>query len=95
MTTRIATHPGEILREEFLLPLNMSARALAAALDVPPNRITTLLREERGVSADTAIRLATFFGTTSEFWLNLQQAHDLSRARVEGDYSRVRKLARV
>lgn len=81
MATHIPTHPGEILREEFLLPLNMSARALAAALDVPPNRITTLLREERGVSADTAIRLATFFGTTSEFWLNLQQAHDLSRAR--------------
>jgi addiction module HigA family antidote len=76
-------HPGEVLREEFLGPTGLSAYALAKALRVPLNRITAILAGERAVSADTALRLARFFGTTPEFWINLQGAHDLEVARVE------------
>lgn len=76
-------HPGEVLREEFLAPLGMSAYALAKALRVPLTRITAILAGERAVSADTALRLARFFGTTPEFWINLQGACDLERARCE------------
>ncbi len=80
---RITTHPGEILREEFLLPLGLSANALALALRVPANRIGAIIREEkpRAVTADTAMRLARYFKTTPEFWLNLQTAYDLSLAQ--------------
>lgn len=87
---RIRTHPGEILNEEFLIPLKISARALAAKIDVPPNRITEIVRGERAVSADTAIRLGIHFGTTSQFWLNLQQAYDLSKAERDGDFGKVK-----
>jgi len=82
---RIRTHPGEILREEFMLPLGLSANALAIALRVPATRIGEILRTDkpRAVTADTAMRLARYFGTTPEFWINLQAAHDLSRALVE------------
>ena len=76
-------HPGEVLREEFLAPLGMSAYALAKAMHVPVNRITAILAGRRAVSADTALRLARFFGTTAEFWVNLQGAHDLELARFE------------
>ena len=75
---RTRTHPGEILREEFMIPLGLSANALSRALDVPPNRITSITAEERAVTPDTAIRLARYFDTTPQFWLNLQMAHDLS-----------------
>ena len=78
---RIRIHPGEILLEEFMKPLGLSARALAMALAVPNNRISTIVKGERGVSGDTALRLARYFGTTAEFWMNLQSAHDLSVAR--------------
>ncbi|MCC7421768.1 MAG: HigA family addiction module antidote protein [Planctomycetaceae bacterium] len=81
--TRIRTHPGEILAEEFLSPLGMSASALALSLRVPATRIGAILKGRRGVSADTALRLGRFFGTTPEFWMNLQSAHDLSRAQAE------------
>jgi addiction module HigA family antidote len=80
---RIRTHPGEVLREEFLNPLGLSANALALALRVPVTRVNDIARERRGVTADTALRLARYFGTTPEFWLNLQQAHDLSKVEVE------------
>ena len=73
-------HPGEVLREEFLMPLDMRAHALAQALRVPAPRINDIVRERRGVSADTALRLARYFGTTPEFWLNLQRAFDLKKA---------------
>ncbi|MCA3641315.1 MAG: HigA family addiction module antidote protein [Methylobacterium sp.] len=86
-------HPGEILREEFLVPLGMSARQLATALGVPGNRISDILREERDVTADTALRLSRFFGTTAQFWLNLQTAHDLSKAEASHDYSTIRPRA--
>jgi antitoxin HigA-1 len=74
--------PGEVLREQ-LEEIDMSASALAARLKVPPNRITTILNEERSVSPDTALRLGRFFGTTPEFWLGLQQAYDLRKAELE------------
>ena len=76
-------HPGEILREEFLAPLDMSANALALALKVPAPRINDIVREKRAITPDTALRLARYFGTTPEFWLNLQTAYDLRRARSE------------
>jgi len=75
-------HPGEVLREEFLGPTGLSAYALAKALHVPLNRITAILAGNRAVSADTALRLGLFFGTTPEFWINLQGAYDLEVARV-------------
>src|SRR5437868_10631179 len=82
---RIRTHPGEVLREEFMKPLGLSANALALALRVPATRIGDIIRAEkpRAVTADTAIRLARYFGTSPEFWLNLQSAYDLSRAVAE------------
>lgn len=76
-------HPGEVLREEFLVPLDMSANALATRLDVPANRITELVGERRSVTADTALRLARAFGTTAEFWMNLQQTYELRTAEKE------------
>lgn len=75
---RIRSHPGEILLEEFLRPNGMSPHALSMALGVPHTRISDIVRQRRGVSADTAARLSRFFGTSAEFWLNLQNAHDLS-----------------
>ncbi len=80
---RIRTHPGEILREEFMEPLGLSSTALAIALRVPANRISEIVGERRAISADTALRLARYFGTTPEFWLNLQTAHDLSVTAAE------------
>ncbi len=76
-------HPGEILREEFLAPLEMSANALAMKLRVPAPRINDLVREKRGVSVDTALRLARFFNNTPEFWINLQTAYDLKIAKAD------------
>jgi antitoxin HigA-1 len=89
LMTRVHTHPGEVLQEEYLRPLRMSARALAKALDVPPNRITEIMRGERDVSADTAIRLGRYFRTDPRFWLNLQAAYDLSIAESGNDYSKI------
>jgi len=79
---RINTHPGEILADE-LEELGMSANALALALRVPANRIGAILKGKRAVSADTALRLARFFGTSAEFWMNLQTMYDLTKARAE------------
>src|SRR5262249_25709975 len=82
---RIRTHPGEVLREEFMKPIGLSANALALALRVPATRIGDIVRVDRprAVTADTAMRLARYFGTSAEFWLNLQSAHALSRAVAE------------
>lgn len=77
---RITTHPGEMLREEFLKPLNLSARALAKEIGVPANRLTEIIAKRRGMTADTAIRLAQHFRTTAEFWMNLQSMYDLTEA---------------
>jgi addiction module HigA family antidote len=72
--------PGEILNEEFLKPLGLTANALAKAIALPPNRITAILKNERGVTGDTAIPVGTFFKTSAEFWMNLQMTYDLRRA---------------
>ena len=72
--------PGEILNEEFLKPLGLTANALAKAIGVPPNRITAILKDERGITGDTAIRLGTFFKNSAEFWMNLQKTYELRLA---------------
>ena len=82
-------HPGEILREE-LDELGLSANALSKALDVPVNRITAILNGQRGVTANTALRLARYFGTTPQLWLNLQKTWELRRAEIEAG-SRIAK----
>ncbi len=76
-------HPGEVLREEFLTPLDMSAGALAKVCGVPRTRIERLANEEAGVTADTALRLSKAFGTTAALWLNLQNAFDVQIAERE------------
>src|SRR5271157_3668989 len=73
-------HPGEILREEFLSPLGMSAHQLALALRVPATRINDIVNEKRGITADTALRLSRYFGTTSRFWMNMQASWELEVA---------------
>lgn len=73
--------PGEILREDFMEPLGLSANALAKALHVPPNRVTAILNGTRSVTADTALRLARYFSTTPQSWLNLQKNHELEVAK--------------
>ena len=75
-------HPGEILREDFLKPLGMSANALAKALNVAAPRVNDIVRERRGISADTAMRLARYFGGDARSWLNLQTAYDLRLAET-------------
>jgi len=76
-------HPGEILREEFLKPLGISAYELAKRLRVPAPRVNDIVLERRGISADTAVRLSRFFGTTEQFWLNLQGSYEVSRVMAE------------
>src|SRR5208337_2662640 len=83
-------HPGEILREDFLVPLGQSANALAKALRVPAPRINDVVRERRGISADTAMRLARYFGGDARSWLNLQAAYALRVAEI----SNARRIAR-
>lgn len=80
---RITSHPGEILSEEFLLPMNMTVHALSLALRVPANRLSAIVKGSRSVTADTALRLSRYFGTTPEFWMNLQSMYDLSKAQQE------------
>ena len=75
-------HPGEVLREEFLQPMGMTAHALAMALQVPAPRINDVVRERRAVTVDTALRLAKYFGTSAEFWMGLQTDFDMATARA-------------
>lgn len=89
---RIPTHPGEILREEFLAPLGLTQKAFAAHLGVPLQRVNEIVRGKRGVTPETAWLLAQALDTTPEFWLQLQANHDLARLRPG---RRVAKLPRV
>jgi len=75
-------HPGEVLREEFIVPLGLSANALALALQVPAPRINDIVRERRGITADTALRLAQFFGTSPDFWMGLQDDYEVAIVRA-------------
>ena len=84
-------HPGEVLRDE-IDALDMSAKALAQELDVPPNRITAILHGQRGVTADTALRLSRYLGTTPEFWLNLQKTFELRIAEMETGESITKRI---
>lgn len=86
---RIPTHPGEILREEFLEPMGIAQTALAEKLGIPVQRINELVNGKRGVTPETAWLLAGAFGTTPEFWTNLQAAHDLARARPQKKVPRI------
>jgi addiction module HigA family antidote len=83
-------HPGEILREEFMTPHGLSQNALARALGVPPRRINEIVLEKRGITADTALRLARFFDTTAELWTGLQSDYDLRLVR----YKKARTIER-
>jgi antitoxin HigA-1 len=76
-------HPGEVLREDYLKPLEMSVNALAKALHVPAPRINDIVRERRGITPDTAMRLARYFGGDARSWLNLQQAYELRLAELD------------
>ena len=80
---RVTTHPGEMLLKEFLEPMALSQNALAMKIRVPATRIGDIIHGRRAITPDTALRLARFFGNSPEFWLNLQQMHDLSKARLE------------
>jgi len=76
-----AIHPGEVLREEFLAPMEITEYRLAKRLAVPPQSVNDIALEKRGISADMAVRLGRFFGTSAEFWMNLQSAYELAKAR--------------
>jgi len=80
---RITTHPGEMLLEEFLVPMELSQTELARAIRIPLNRLNEVIRGKRGVTVDTALRLSGYFKNSPEFWLHLQIAHDLTKARME------------
>lgn len=80
-TNRAPTHPGEMLREEFLLPMNITQQELAMAIHVPYQRVNELVNGKRGLTPSTALRLARFFGMSADFWLNLQQRWDLFKVQ--------------
>jgi addiction module HigA family antidote len=88
-------HPGEVLLTEFLEPLGVTQHRLAVAVGVPPRRINEIVHGKRGISADTALRLSRFFGTTDRFWLNLQSRYDLEveRDRLADALDRIEPLA--
>ncbi len=100
-THREPTHPGEMLREEFLLPMEISQRDLANAIHVPYQRVNELINQKRGVTPSTALRLAKFFGVSADYWLNLQIRCDLYRAQQSEktdldsiqDFQKLRKTA--
>ena len=100
-TTREPTHPGEMLAEEFLIPMKITQRQLAQAIHVPYQRVNELVNKKRGVTPSTALRLARFFGVSPDFWLNLQTRWDLYRAQEKEraeleaiqDYHHLRKMA--
>ncbi|MEE9339359.1 MAG: HigA family addiction module antitoxin [Methylococcaceae bacterium] len=100
-TNREPTHPGEMLREEFLIPMNITQRELADAIHVPYQRINELINKKRGVTPSTALRLSKFFGVSPDFWLNLQMRSELFKARMQEetdiesikDYQHLQKMA--
>jgi addiction module HigA family antidote len=90
-------HPGEVLREEYMDPLGLSAGKIAKAANVPRTRIERIVREEIGITADTAVRLGKIFATSPEFWMNLQARHDLlvATAALEGEMEGIRVLGLI
>jgi antitoxin HigA-1 len=96
-TTMPPIHPGEILAEEYLGPLGVTQHRLAVSIGVPPRRINEIVHGKRRISADTALRLARFLGTSERFWMNLQGRHDLEveRDRLADTLAGIRPLARA
>ena len=90
-TDRIPTHPGEVLKEEFLTPLGLTQVALAAHIGVPVQRVNETIRGKRGITPETAWLLAQAFGTSAQFWVNLQANYDLASARPKKTVARLRK----
>jgi antitoxin HigA-1 len=88
----VTTHPGVVLLEEFLKPLDISQNRLAMDIHVPPTRIGEIVHGRRAVTPETALRLAHYFGTSAEFWLNLQMSYDLSKVRIEEERQIVREV---
>lgn len=84
VTPRNAVHPGEMLREEFMIPLGLTAYRLAKELRLPAPRVNDIVREKRSISADTALRLGRYFGTSAQLWMNLQSRYDLLLANANG-----------
>ena len=80
---RVTTHPGVILQEDFLVPLGLNVHSLSLKLRVAATRLHGIVHEKRGITPETALRLGRYFGTTPEFWMNLQMSYDLSKARLE------------
>jgi addiction module HigA family antidote len=97
MTQLAPLHPGEVLREEFMGPLGITAYALAKACQIERPRLERIVRELQGISADTALRLSKYFGTTPEFWMNLQARYELEEARDEigSDLEEIETLERA
>jgi addiction module HigA family antidote len=88
-------HPGEILKEEFMVPLKLSANKLASLLNIPTNRITAIVNGERAITADTAFRLAKCFGTSVEFWMNMQSSYEMQKAKFENILEIVEKEVKI
>ena len=84
-------HPGEVLREDFMKPLNLTVNKLALELHVPATRIGEIVHERRRITAETALRLARYFGTNAEFWLNLQNFNDLEVSKRSGKFSEIER----
>ena len=91
--TRITTHPGQMLKHEFLIPMNLSASALARSMRVPANRITELVNGRRDITGDTALRLERVLGVSAEFWMRLQSSHDLTKAKAARTYDDLQRLS--
>jgi addiction module HigA family antidote len=89
MRADMVIHPGEVLREDFMLPFRLSANRLAGAMGVPANRITAILHGQRGISGETALLLGKIFGTTPDFWMNLQTRYELDRAAAHTQAARL------
>ena len=87
-------HPGEVLKEEFLLPLEITAYRLAKDLDIPQTRVSEIIHGRRRITADTALRLGKYFGMTAQFWLNLQNDYDLEeeKTRIEAELERIQEI---
>jgi antitoxin HigA-1 len=94
-TNRAPVHPGEVLREEFLEPMNLSQVEIAKLLDIPFQRVNMIVNEKRAVTPDTALRLSRLFGTTVDFWMNFQMAWDVYEAEHAPEAKTIKRIERI